>query len=96
MPNITKLPDSFERQWRVYEGQLRAHFAAAGASCDEIEHVAAKLKPIYLGSARMSFTTDATGETLVRELNTWVNKQVLGMMIHIALRDVELYRLQGG
>jgi hypothetical protein len=96
MSNITQLPDSFERQWRVYEGQLQTHFAAAGASLDEIDHAAAKLKPIYLDAARMNFTSGATGDALVQELNAWVNQQVFGMMTHIALRDVELYRLRGG
>lgn len=96
MTNIVQLPDSFERQWRVYEGQLRAHFSQPGAATpDEVEYLTAQLKPIYLDAARMEFSSSATGDALVRELNTWVNRQVASMMLEIAARDIELHRLRG-
>lgn len=95
MTNIVQLPDSFERQWRVYEGQLRAHYSQQGATLDEVEYALVRLKPIYLDAASMNFTSFATGDVMMRELNTWVNKQVFTMMTYIAVRDVELYRLRG-
>lgn len=97
MSNITRLPDSFERQWRVYEGELREHFAAADATPDEIDHVAACLKPIYMQSARMSFSRNSSdGEQVVRDLNAWVQSQVFRLMLEVAIRDIELYRLRDG
>lgn len=94
MSNITTLPDSFERQWRVYEGDLRAHFATTGTSPEELAYVLGRLKPLFLQSARTPF--DGSGENLVRDLNTWVKSQVGTMMLQVALRDVELFRLRGG
>lgn len=95
MTNITELPDSFERQWRVYEGQLRAFYSPHGVAPNEFEYAAGRLKPIYLEAARMSFTSSATHEVMVRELNTWVNRQVFSMMAHLVARDIQLYRLRG-
>lgn len=95
MTNIAQLPDSFVRQWRVYERQLRAHYSQQGATPDEVDYAASQLMPIYLNAARMDFTSSAKGDVLVRELNTWVNNQVFGMMCEVAVRDILLYRLRG-
>ena len=96
MTNVIQLPDTFELQWRVYEGQIRAHFGQLGAATpNEIDYVVAQLKPIYLEAARMGFSSSTSVETLVQELNAWVNKQVFSMMQEIAIRDIELYRLRG-
>lgn len=96
MSTVAHLPDSFERQWRVYESALRAHFAAAGASPEELDYAAASLKPIYLASVRYPFTPadGISGDVLMRELNAWVKQQVFALMTEVVLRDVQLHRLK--
>jgi len=94
MSNITKLPDSFERQWRVYEAQIRE--AMVEFPQDETEHAVTSLKPVYLRAVKATpFTINATGEELVHELNAWVNKQVFTMMKEVLIREIELYRFHG-
>lgn len=96
MSNVHELPDSMQRQWRVFEGMLKAGLATeGGCTAAEINHACAKLKPIYLQYAQpKDFSGDP--EKVLQEFNTWVRTQIGGLLLTIAARDVELFRLRGG
>lgn len=69
MSNVHELPDSMQRQWRVFERILKARLATEGG---------------------------CTAAEINLELNTWVQTQISGLLLTIAARDVELFRLRGG
>jgi len=96
MSNVHQLPDSMQRQWRVFEGHLRKTMATeCGCTAAEINYTCAQLKPIYL---KYSQPNDLSGDPnkLLLELNTWVRTQINGLLLTVAARDVELFRLRGG
>ena len=96
MSNVHELPDSMQRQWRVFDRILKAGLATeSGCTAAEINHVCAKLKPIYL---KYSQPKDFSGDPnkVLLELNTWVRTQISELLLTIAARDVELFRLRGG
>ena len=96
MSNVTHLPDSMQRQWRVYEAGLRKHFGTHGASSAELEYAVATLKPIFLKAASpVSFSGELGGYQLLKSVNEWVYGQIYELLLHVALRDAELYRLRG-
>ena len=96
MSNVHQLPDSMQRQWRIFEGHLKTWLATGGGcTAAEINHACAQLKPIYLQFAQPKvFSGDPN--TLLVELNSWVQTQICGLLQTIAVRDVELFRLRGG
>lgn len=93
---VHQLPDSMQRQWRVFEGHLRTWLATdAGCTAAEIDHACAQLKPFYLQFAQpKQFSGDP--EKVLLEFNSWVQEQLIGLMQIITVRDIELYRLRGG
>lgn len=96
MSNVHELPDSMQRQWRVFDRILKAELAMEGGyTVAEINHACVKLKPIYL---EYSQPKDFSGDPnkVLLELNTWVRTQIIGLLLTIAARDVELFRLRGG
>lgn len=96
MSNVHELPDSMQRQWRVFEGMLKAVLATEGdCTAAEITYVCAQLKPIYLKFSQPKDFSGDPGKVLV-ELNTWVQAQIGGLLQTLAVRDLELYRLRGG
>jgi hypothetical protein len=97
MSNVVKLPDSMQRSWRVFEGDLRQQLALGGCSRAEIEHTVQTLKPIFLSEA-MSRDVVVAGldpDDAVKVVNAWVRVLVSGLLAQIALREVELFRLRG-
>jgi len=93
---VHQLPDSMQRQWRVFEGKLREWLATdAGCTAAEIDHACAQLKPLYLQFAQPK-TFSGDPEEVLLGLNSWVQTQLIGLMQVISVRDIELYRLRGG
>ena len=89
---VTRLPDSMQRQWRVYEEALGAELQIAGCQQDEINHVLTVLKPAYLNYAKPNkFYGDA--ETVLQELSDWVKDVTGGLLIALAMKELELYRV---
>ena len=96
--NIISLPDSMQRQWRVYERGLGHHMRQNGAGTDEISHVLEALKPVFLRYAtqNLSATIDPTNpEAAVMQLNAWVHGIVGGLLEEVAAREIQLFRLEG-
>lgn len=95
MGDIHQLPDSMQRQWRVFERVLKNFMVEASCSAAEIDYALGQLKPLYLRYAQPNqFSGDP--ETVLKELNEWVQTQLSGLMQVIVARDVELFRLRGG
>lgn len=94
MGEVTKLPDTMHRQWRVYEGRLRAGLLDAGASAEETDFALGRLKPVYLEAASPAMFTvgERSMDQVVAELNVWVKTQIGALLQHIAARDVLLFR----
>ena len=94
MNNIVRLPDSMQRQWRVYEPLLKEFMRSIECDEEEINYACEKLKPLYLKfAAPKQFSGDP--EKILVELNVWVQVQILGLMQTVLVRDVELFRLRG-
>lgn len=98
MPNIIALPDSMQRQWRVYERALGHHMRRNGADTNEISHVLQALKPVFLQYAtqNLSASIDSMNpDAAVTQLNAWVQGIVGGLLEEVAAREVRLFRLEG-
>jgi hypothetical protein len=95
MSNVHQLPDTMQRQWRVFDGMLKDGLATGGCTAAEINYACAQLKPIYLHySQPKDFSGDP--EKVLVEFNTWVRTQIFGLLQIVAVRDIELFRLRGG
>lgn len=92
MSTVHQFPDSMQRAWRVYEGDLRAQFHAAGTASDVIEHVVSVMKPIYLKVSEPVTFNDNPAEA-IDALNTWVRQQVSQLLFLLAIREAKLYLL---
>ena len=96
--NVVHLPDSMQRQWRIYEAELRNAMVSAEVSEDAITHACEQIKPVYLRYAQPAkFNVDhGDPEKAVHELNDWVFAQIFGLLQVLAVREVELFQLRGG
>lgn len=96
MSNVHHLPDPMQRQWRVIETTLREVMQEQTYAPDEIAHVCEQLKPVYLRySVEKTFSTAEGAEAVIQELNDWVHRQIAGLLMELAAREIELYRLRG-
>lgn len=92
--NVVALPDSMERQWRLFEQELKELMQSSGCDANEINYVFEQVKPIYLEYAKPNCFS-GNPEKLLEELNFWVRKQTFGFLNIIIAKEVELYRLRG-
>lgn len=96
MSNVFRLPDTHEREWRVYAEQLQCALAKFGCANDpEIAYAMDKLKQAFMFANRNPLQVDGSPEQCLAALNAWVQTQVFALMMEIFRRDVELYRLRG-
>ncbi len=98
MNDVVQLPDSFERQWRVYEGLLRNALDAHSTSKSGADYAMSKMKLIFIRSNRYPFDKDQISgkpDDIVADLNAWVKAQVFSLMLEVVARDVELFQLRG-
>lgn len=92
--NVVFLPDSMQRQWRLFEQELKEAMQFSGSDANEINYVIEQVKPIYLEYAKPNcFSGDH--EKVLEEFNTWVRKQTSGFLNIIIFKEIELYRLRG-
>lgn len=96
MSNVHHLPDPMRRQWGVFEKTLRDVMQGHDYALDEIDHVSEQLRPVYLRYAKgKSFSTAEGADAVIQELNDWVQTQIRGLLMELAAREIELYRLRG-
>ena len=91
MSNVHQLPDSMERQWRVFDDAVRRGLVSGGCTGHEIDTALMALKPIYLEAATPK-AFSGTGDQVVESLNTWVHDMVATLLIVLAVREIELQR----
>lgn len=101
MGNVTKLPDRPVREWLVVEKTLREILAESDADQDMADYVCAAMRPVFLkyAAADSDFVLDMSSvppDEAVRRLNNWVHNLTNGMLLELAIREIELYRLRGG
>ena len=48
---VIAFPDSMERQWGVFERELRAEYLATNSDLAELDHVLQQIKPLYIEQA---------------------------------------------
>ena len=59
-----------------------------------VDYVCDQLKPIWLKYARPG-AFSGKPEDVERALNDWVHQQIMGLLIELAIREIELYGLRG-
>ena len=92
MSNVTELPDSMQRQWRVVEAGLRASLTTGETEPGAIEAALAALKPVFLKwtQPRESFT--GPPDEAVAFLDHWAYTIMVGLMLELVNLEVELWR----
>ncbi len=92
MGAVIDFPETMQRQWRVFETDLLGVMQQIGLPPDEVAHLLATLKPIYLRWARPGVFS-GSGDEVVSQLNTLVHSLTSGLLLEIMTREVNLYRL---
>lgn len=94
MSNVVKLPDPMILQWLAHEREIIAGLIEIGCNSAEIKHVCAELKPVYLKFARSKIIDGgSTPRDIEAAINDWVSTVVNGLLLHLAIRELSLYRL---
>lgn len=94
--NVVQLPDSMQRQWRVFEALLRREFPAAGFDPDVVDIALERIKPLYLKHARPNpIPDDASPEDRLMAINDWVTQFGAGLLLEILIREIQLINLRG-
>lgn len=63
-----------------------------------VDYVCTVMRPIFLKYAADDFDLDVSSvppDEAVRRLNNWVHTLTSGMLMELAIREIELYRLRG-
>lgn len=93
---VIQLPDSMQRQWRVFEALLRRELGAVGVDPDVADVALERIKPIYLRHAKPNpIPEDASPEEQLRAFNDWVTQFGTGMLLEIMIREIQLINLRG-
>lgn len=91
MSSVHQLPDSMERQWRVFADAVRQGLLRRDCTPHEVDTALVTLKPVYIMAATPK-TFSGTGDQLVEAINIWVHDQVATLLIALAVREIELQR----
>lgn len=93
---VIELPDSMQRQWRVFEAMLRRELSAAGVDPDVADVALERIKPIYLRHAKPNeIPNGASPEEQMKAINDWVTQFGGGMLLEILIREIQLINLRG-
>lgn len=99
MSNLIKLPEKPVREWLVLEKALRPYLLRYSADSDLTDYVCAAMRPVFLKHAAIESTfvpgASMTPEEAGNALNDWMHALVGGVMLEVAVREVELYKLRG-
>jgi hypothetical protein len=92
---IFTLPDTMNRQWRVFADDLRAQARAGGATHAETEHAVSVVQPLFLryGTPKAPDVAGLSGDDAVASVNAWARDLVGGIMTELIAREIELHRL---
>lgn len=94
--NVTQLPDSMQRQWRVFEALLRRELGAVGVDPAVSDVALERIKPLYLRHAKPSEIPDgASPEEQLKAFNDWVTQFGAGLLLEILIREIQLINLRG-
>ncbi len=94
--NVVQLPDSMQRQWRVFEGPLRRGLDVAGVAPDVADVALERIKPLYLRHAKPNpIPEDASPEEQLKAINDWVTQFGGGLLLEILIREIQLINLRG-
>lgn len=93
---VIQLPDSMQRQWRVFEALLRRELGAAGVDPDVSDVALERIKPLYLKHAKPNpIPEDASPEEQLKAINDWVTQFGGGLLLEILIREIQLINLRG-
>lgn len=92
---VVQLPDSMQRQWRVFEAPLRRELGAAGVDPDVADVALERIKPLYLRHAKPNpIPDDASPEERLKAINDWVTQFGGGLLLEILIREIQLINLR--
>jgi hypothetical protein len=91
MGTIAHLPDRMQHAWRSYERELRKALDATGVEAGAVESAIGALRPVFLRVAEPG-TFSGNPHEVVERMNAWVQQQVFGLLMEVAIREVQLWR----
>lgn len=93
---VIELPDSMQRQWRVFEALLRRELGAVGVDHDVADAALGRIKPLYLRHAKPNEIPDgASPDEQLKAINDWVTQFGCGLLLEILIREIQLINLRG-
>ena len=93
---VAQLPDSMQRQWRVFEALLRRELGAVGVDPDVADVALERIKPLYLQHAKPNpIPEDASPEEQLKAINDWATQFGGGLLLEILIREIQLINLRG-
>ncbi len=93
---VIELPDSMQRQWRVFEALLRREMGAAGVDPAVSDIALERIKPLYLRHAKPNDIPDgASPEEKLKAINDWVTQFGGSLLLEILIREIQLINLRG-
>ncbi len=93
---VIQLPDSMQRQWRVFEALLRRELGAAGVDHTIADLALERVKPLYLRHAKPNpIPEGASPEEQLKAINDWVTQFGGFLLLEILIREIELINLRG-
>jgi hypothetical protein len=99
MENVIKLPEKPVREWFILEKGLRATLSGYGADADMTNYVCEALRPVFMkniaSESDFNSTASMTADEVIKDLNDWVHALTSGLLVELAVREIELYRLRG-
>lgn len=93
---IVQLPDTMERQWRVYETALQKLMRKNGIDAEVAKTALSTVKQIYLRCATPHDIPKVSDpEAILLEVNRWVSRLGTDLLTEIIVREVALINLRG-
>ena len=92
---VIAFPDSMERQWGVFERELRAEYLATNSDLAELDHVLQQIKPLYIEQATPRAFVMNNPDEVLAAINEWVHGLVWGLLTALLACEIDLYRLKG-
>lgn len=93
---VIELPDSMQRQWRVFEAMLRRELGAAGVDPAVSDIALDRIKPLYLRHAKPNEIPEgASPDEQLKAINDWVTQFGTGLLLEILIREIQLINLRG-
>lgn len=94
--NVIQLPDSMQRQWRVYEDVLRRELGAIGVDSAVSGVALERVKPLYLHHAKpKEIPEGASRDEQLKVVNEWVSQFGSGLLMEVLIREIQLIYMRG-